>query len=65
MVTTPKPCPYERLRTRPGEHNEATCLCFKCKSARSRLRSLGHFAPEPGEPRKEYPDLESAIRELF
>jgi hypothetical protein len=61
MVTTPKP--------RPREHSDGTCLCFKCKAGRSRLRRLGHFAPEPGD----YPDgigtphpnLEAEIQELF
>ncbi|HZA25439.1 MAG TPA: hypothetical protein VFA32_23065 [Dehalococcoidia bacterium] len=59
MVTTPKPRPT------PKEHNDGTCLCLKCRAGRSRLRRLGHFAPEPGEPRKEHPNLEDEQRELF
>ncbi|HZA22346.1 MAG TPA: hypothetical protein VFA32_07040 [Dehalococcoidia bacterium] len=59
MVTTPKP------RPRPKEHPDATCLCRKCKAGRSRLRRLGHFAPEPGDYVAPHPNLEAELRELF
>jgi hypothetical protein len=59
MVTTPQP------RPRPKEHDDATCLCRKCKTGRSRLRSLGHFCPEPDWPKKEHPNLDAEIQELF
>jgi hypothetical protein len=59
MVTTPKP------RPRPREHNDGTCLCPKCKAGRAWLRKLGHYAPEPYWPKKEHPDLERELRELF
>ena len=59
MVTTPKP------RPRPNEHPDATCLCPKCKSTRSWLRRLGHYAPEPGDYVSPHPNLEAEIQELF
>jgi hypothetical protein len=57
MVTAPAP--------KTGEHNEAVCLCFKCRQTRSQLRRCGHYAPEPYWPKKAHPHLEAELRELF
>jgi hypothetical protein len=58
MVTTPW--------SRPDRgHPDATCLCQSCKRARYQLRRTGHHAPEPHWPRKEHPNLEAELRELY
>jgi hypothetical protein len=59
MVTTPKPKPQSK------EHNDVTCLCKQCKAGRAGMRKRGHYAPEPGWPRTEHPNLEAEIAEMY
>ena len=58
MVTAPP-------KPKPKEHNEAQCLCRKCKRVRLQLRQRGHYAPEPHWPKTEHPNLEAEIQEMF